>query len=393
MTPPLTRAVAGAVDETLLELYRALHAHPELSGQEAGTAERLASALEAAGCTVQTGIGGHGVAAVLGDGPGPTLLVRADMDALPVGETTGLAYASRATGTDPNGNEVPVMHACGHDLHMAALVGLARAMQALRGSWRGRLVLVGQPSEERVSGAAAMIADGLYAPRRPAGLCDRPPRRARAARGHGPLHRGNGIGRGRVDRPPGPRPRRARGPPRPDAGPGPPRGRVRRRRSRGSSAGSSTPSPSACLRSPSIHGGVKHNAIPDEVRLGLNIRFFDDAVRARLLEGIERVAAGLARAAGVSGGPDACPHAPRRVRPAAHERPGAGPPGPRRGRGARSGRSASARSGRRRAPRTSARSPRPTRRSRSATSGSGPGAAGSTPRPTPRTPNPSSRRA
>src|SRR5690606_2980553 len=108
------------------------------------------------------GIGGHGIAAVLDEGPGPTLLIRADMDALPVEEATGLPYASRVTGPSPSGGDVPVMHACGHDLHMACLVGLARTMGALRGSWRGRLVLVGQPAEERVSGAAAMIADGLY---------------------------------------------------------------------------------------------------------------------------------------------------------------------------------------------------------------------------------------
>ena len=250
MTPPLARAVAGAVDDDLLELYRTLHAHPELSGQEAGTAERLANALEAAGCTVHRGIGGHGVAAVLEDGAGPTLLVRADMDALPVEEATDLPYASRATAIDPNGNEVPVMHACGHDLHMAALVGLARAMQALRGRWRGRLVLVGQPSEERVSGAAAMIADGLYdrvgrpdfaialhvAPEQPEGTVL--------------FIEGTALGRGRVDRPPGPRPRRARGPPGPDAGPGPPRGRVRPRLPGDCQPASSTRSPSACSPSP-----------------------------------------------------------------------------------------------------------------------------------------------
>jgi amidohydrolase len=298
MTPPLTRAVAGAVDDALLELYRTLHAHPELSGQEAGTAERLAKALEAAGCTVHTGIGGHGVAAVLEDGAGPTLLVRADMDALPVEEATDLAYASRVTATDPNGNEVPVMHACGHDLHMAALVGLARAMQALRGSWRGRLVLVGQPSEERASGAAAMIADGLYdrvgrpdfaialhvAPEQPEGKVLFIEGTASAG-GESIDLRIRGLG-GHA------------------AHPDQTRDPVLLAAAcvlgfQGIVSRELDPQSFGILTVAMIHGGVKHNAIPDEVRLGLNIRFYDDAVRARLLDAIERVAAGLARAAGV----------------------------------------------------------------------------------------------
>ena len=298
MTPLLSRAVAGAIDSGLLDLYRTLHGHPELSGQEAETAERLADALEAAGCTVHRGIGGHGVAAVLEDGPGPTLLVRADMDALPVEETTGLPYASRATGTDPNGNEVPIMHACGHDLHMTALVGLARAMQALRGSWRGRLILIGQPSEERVSGAAAMVADGLYervgrpdfaialhvSPEQPAGTILFTEGTASAgAESIDLLIRGIGGHAAHPDQ--------TRDPVLLAAG--------CVVAFQGIVSREIDPQAFGVLTVASVHGGAKHNAIPDEVRLGLNIRFYDDAVRATLLAAIERVATGLARAAGV----------------------------------------------------------------------------------------------
>ncbi len=298
MTSPIEAAVADAVDSSLLAFYEDLHAHPELSGQEERTAARLATALGEAGFKVETRIGGHGIAAVLEMGNGPVILVRADMDALPVQEETGLPYASHATGIDPQGRVVSVMHACGHDLHVAGLVGFARSMQALRGRWQGRLVLIGQPSEEWVSGAEAMVADHLYS---------------------------------RVGRP--------------DAAlalhvaPGHPPGRVLLTEGTASAGGESLdlvirgvgghaahpdetrdpvllaaqvivalqglvsreidPQAFAVLTVASVHGGAKHNAIPDEVRLGLNIRFFDDAVRERLLAGIERVAKNLARAAGV----------------------------------------------------------------------------------------------
>lgn len=298
MSPTVTRAVADAVDPSLLDLYRELHAHPELSGDEAETAARLGAALEAAGCTVHGGIGGHGLAAVLENGGGPTLLVRADMDALPVREETDLPYASHATGTDPNGNTVPVMHACGHDLHMAALVGLARVMQALRGRWHGRLVLVGQPSEERVSGAAAMIADGLYArvgrpdyaialhvaTEHPAGTILFTEGTASAgAESIDLVIRGPGGHAAHPDQTVDP---------------------VLLAAAcvvafQAIVSRELDPQSFGVLTVASIHGGAKHNAIPDEVRLGLNIRFFDDGVRGRLLNAIERVASGLACAAGV----------------------------------------------------------------------------------------------
>ncbi|CAG6396111.1 amidohydrolase [Streptomyces cocklensis] len=155
---PVTRGVlAGAA-----ELYAAVHRDPELSGAEQRTAARLAAALRAAGLDVTTGVGGHGVVGVLRNGPGPVVMVRAELDALPVREDTGLPYASTVTAPGPDGTQVPVMHACGHDAHLAALSGAAAALAGSADGWRGTLVAVGQPAEETLSGAAAMLADGLY---------------------------------------------------------------------------------------------------------------------------------------------------------------------------------------------------------------------------------------
>ncbi|GGQ68309.1 amidohydrolase [Kitasatospora griseola] len=144
------------------ELYLDLHRHPELSGAEERTAARFADRLAEAGYGVTRGIGGHGVAAVLRNGPGPVVMLRAELDALPVAERTGLPYASTATGRTPDGREVPVMHACGHDVHLACAAGAAAALADDRDAWRGTVLVVGQPAEETLSGARAMLADGLY---------------------------------------------------------------------------------------------------------------------------------------------------------------------------------------------------------------------------------------
>ena len=152
---------AGATAETLAGLYRDLHANPELSFAEHRTADIVARSLEGLGFEVHTGIGGTGVVGLLRRGAGPTVLVRADMDGLPVAEATGLDYASTARGTDPAGNDVPVMHACGHDMHVTCLLGAAAALAA-DNSWTGCLMLVAQPAEELGTGARAMVADGLY---------------------------------------------------------------------------------------------------------------------------------------------------------------------------------------------------------------------------------------
>jgi amidohydrolase len=143
------------------EFYRDLHSHPELSHQEHRTAARVAERLVSAGFDVHDGIGGTGVVGVLRAGDGPTVLLRADMDALPVREATGLPYASTVTTVDAEGNQVPVMHACGHDVHVACLVGAAQLLADGREGWRGTLVALFQPAEETGDGARAMIDDGL----------------------------------------------------------------------------------------------------------------------------------------------------------------------------------------------------------------------------------------
>ncbi|MGW5456619.1 amidohydrolase [Nocardia sp. NPDC003979] len=146
----------------LLSMYQDLHRNPELSGQEVRTSALVADRLEDLGYKIETGIGGTGVVAVLPNGAGPRVLLRAELDALPVREETGLPYASTALSTDGLGNVVPVMHACGHDVHIAALIGAAALLARARSTWRGTLMVIAQPAEETLSGARAMLADGLY---------------------------------------------------------------------------------------------------------------------------------------------------------------------------------------------------------------------------------------
>jgi hippurate hydrolase len=154
------------VDEQLpgvVSLYRELHQAPELSLAEKKTAARMAHELQAVGIDVTQNVGGHGVVGVLKNGPGEVLLLRADMDALPVVEQTGLDYASQVRTVDDRGATVGVMHACGHDVHMANLVGVARYLATHRDAWSGTIVFLCQPAEEKGAGAAAMLADGLLA--------------------------------------------------------------------------------------------------------------------------------------------------------------------------------------------------------------------------------------
>ncbi|WP_329585833.1 amidohydrolase [Kitasatospora sp. NBC_01250] len=152
-TSALTRAA---------ELYLELHRDPELSGAEQRTAARFADWLTGTGYQVVQGVGGHGVVAALRNGPGPVVLLRAELDALPVEERTGLPYASTATARTADGRTVPVMHACGHDVHLACAAGAAAALARARDRWRGTVLVVGQPAEETLRGAAAMLGDGLY---------------------------------------------------------------------------------------------------------------------------------------------------------------------------------------------------------------------------------------
>ena len=158
----LSDAVEADYDQHLAALFDYFHRNPELSSMEVKTAARLAKELRAAGFDVTEGVGGTGIVAILKNGPGPLVMMRADMDGLPVPEKSGLANASTATQIDWDGNEVPVMHACGHDVHITSLVGTARIMAATRDTWSGTLMLIGQPAEERVGGAKLMKADGLW---------------------------------------------------------------------------------------------------------------------------------------------------------------------------------------------------------------------------------------
>ena len=146
----------------LESLYQHLHQNPELSFREEETSKRIARELTDLGFTVTQNVGGYGVVGVLENGDGPTVLIRTDLDALPVQEETGLPYASTATAKELTGQEVSVMHACGHDVHMTVFVGTARRLVERKSDWQGTLVMIGQPAEERGAGARAMLADGLF---------------------------------------------------------------------------------------------------------------------------------------------------------------------------------------------------------------------------------------
>jgi hippurate hydrolase len=152
----------GGLLPDLEAVYKDVHSHPELSMQENRTAHMAADRLRAAGYEVTTGVGKTGVVGLLRNGDGPTIMLRADMDALPVKEATGLPYASSITATDSDGKTVPVMHACGHDMHLTWLIGATTLLARTRNAWRGTLMPVFQPAEETGQGAQAMIDDGLF---------------------------------------------------------------------------------------------------------------------------------------------------------------------------------------------------------------------------------------
>ena len=158
----LAQEVELIYQSKLKDLFLYFHQNPELSTMEHQTSARLADELALLGFTVHRGVGGTGIVALMENGEGPLVMFRADMDGLPVEEKSGLLYASQAKQVDPNGDEVFVMHACGHDVHITSLVGTAELMAAKRDQWRGTLMLIGQPAEERVMGAAAMRADNLW---------------------------------------------------------------------------------------------------------------------------------------------------------------------------------------------------------------------------------------
>ncbi|MGN6753141.1 MAG: amidohydrolase [Intrasporangium sp.] len=164
MATTAAAAVLDRLDEIrpgLEDFYRDLHAHPELSHEEHRTADKVASRLTAAGFEVHSGVGGTGVVGILRNGEGPAVMMRADMDALPVREATGLPYASTETATTEDGTDVPVMHACGHDVHVTCLLGAADLLAGAKDSWSGTAVMIFQPAEEVADGASGMVKDGL----------------------------------------------------------------------------------------------------------------------------------------------------------------------------------------------------------------------------------------
>src|SRR5438034_7078309 len=164
------QSLADAELPSLLAIYKDIHTHPELSGHEERTASLIAKELRTAGCQVTEHLGkyensklrGYGVVGVMKNGNGPTVLVRTDMDALPVEEETGLPYASKTVAQNDEGKDVHVMHACGHDAHMAAFIGTTRALAKLKDQWHGTIVFVAQPAEATGNGARALLKDGIY---------------------------------------------------------------------------------------------------------------------------------------------------------------------------------------------------------------------------------------
>jgi amidohydrolase len=283
--------IDAAIDKhlsSLETLYKQLHSNPELAYNEVQTSARLAKELKALGFEVTAQVGGHGVVGVFKNGPGPTVMVRADMDALPITEKTGLPYASKVRTRDKDGNDVGVMHACGHDLHMTCWVGTARTLIGMKDRWQGTLVFIGQPAEEVGGGARRMIADGLFKrfprPDYCLGL------HAAPHLPHGVVGYSEGLLLANVDTV--------------DI-------TVHGQGGHGSAphltidpivlaariildlqtlvSREINPQDAAVVTVGSIHGGTKHNIIPSEVKLQLTVRSFKDDVREHLLKGIERI--------------------------------------------------------------------------------------------------------
>jgi amidohydrolase len=289
----------------LVELYQQLHSHPELSTQEERSAGIIAAELRRLGFEVTEGVGryqdqgsqAHGVVGVMRNGEGPVVMIRTDLDALPVEERTGSPFASRVKATDPRGEQVSVMHACGHDLHMTCFVGTASVLSRTREKWQGTLVMIGQPAEELGTGARAMLRDGLYT---------RFPRPDYALA----LHTSAEVEAGRIGYRPG------------FSMAGVESVDVTLRGAGGHGAyphrtkdpvvlaaqfilalqtivsREISPVDPAVVTVGSIHAGTKHNIIPDEVKLQLTVRYYKPEVRKHILESIERIARGVTVAAG-----------------------------------------------------------------------------------------------
>jgi len=294
----LREDIAADYDANLESLFKHFHTNPELSFREFETAKRLGAEIRALGYDVTQGVGETGVVAVMKNGSGPTVMLRADMDGLPVKEDNGLSYMSKAMQTDIDGKEKPVMHACGHDVHITSLVGTARQMAARKNEWSGTLVLIGQPAEERISGARAMLEDGLY---------ERFPKPDYALA----FHVSAGSPTGRIELPldvtasssdsvdiivhgvgaHGASPHKGVDP-------------VLVASQivvslQSVVARSIAPLEPGVITVGAIHGGTKHNIISDRVEMQLTVRSDNPETRIKLLDGIDRVAKGVAISLGV----------------------------------------------------------------------------------------------
>lgn len=279
-------------------LYTTIHQSPELSLAESHTAARLADELRKAGYDVTEHVGGTGVVAVLKNGPGKTLLLRTELDALPVIEQTNAPYASKATTKNAQNETVGVMHACGHDIHIASLVGTARALGTLKAQWKGTLILIGQPAEEVGKGAAAMLKDGLFTrfPR---------PDYCLALHVDSELEVGkvgfvSGFAFANMDAVDvvirgvgghGAMPHMTKDPITIAADTILVLQTIASREIKATDP--------VVVTVGSIHGGTKHNVIPDEVKLQLTVRTYKEETRQKTLKAIERIAKGIAQAAGV----------------------------------------------------------------------------------------------
>jgi amidohydrolase len=298
--------VAESELPSLLAIYKDAHSHPELSGHEEHTSAMVAKELRAAGCEVTENFGkydkpnlkGYGVIGIMKNGTGPTVLVRTDMDALPVQEDTGLPYASKVTTKNDEGREVSVMHACGHDVHMAAFIGVARGMQRLKDQWQGTIIFVGQPAEEALSGAQALLRAGLYnrfgKPDFALGFHDN----AQMQTGHIGVTEGytyanvdsvnitvRGVGGH------GAYPHKTKDPIVLSAEIVLALQTIVSREN--------NPLDPVVVTVGSIHGGTKHNIIPDEVKMQVTVRTYKADVRDRVLAAIDRITKGCAMAAGI----------------------------------------------------------------------------------------------
>jgi amidohydrolase len=286
-----------ALSPELRDFYVDLHKNPELSLHEEKTAAKVAERLRQAGFEVTTGVGGTGVVGVLKNGSGPTVMLRTELDGLPVQEKTGLPYASTVKVKDDLGADVSVMHACGHDVHMTALVGTAAEMARSKARWHGTLVFIGQPAEERIRGAREMLKDGLFtrfpkpdfvvalhdSPKLPAGMLGTTSGFALASSDSVDLTIFGKGGHGAA--------------PQTTVDP-----IVIAARTilalQTIVARENDPVDPAVITVGSVHGGNKHNIIPDEVKLQITVRSYKEEVRKHLLAAIERIAKAEAAAAG-----------------------------------------------------------------------------------------------